>query len=257
MKCSFAGMTGRDGQGHYCDSLVPCGHFTPKEPVCSCKDCIYCELYDGPEKPYVGTKAVMRCRSAERRAMLTIQNGEYCGIYDNFNAAYSCKNFTPKEPAKEPAKEPVEETKPECIKCKHSYTYTGKNCSYNKDGACLGKTSPFKYIYFEPVGEKAETDKPKPKPKPKKKETKMKIGIFKFSTRRYVMACTLIVTAKIAILLNPALAFWSNVLSYREDMSETDRIVANWLLTIVSIVAIVAALWLFNKATKWLFGEKI
>ena len=98
--------------------------------------------------------------------------------------------------------------------------------------------------------------------KPKLKEQKMKIGIFKFTVRRYVMACTLIVTAKIAIMLNPKL-FWllgllgattgeeGNPINPKDPL----QIAMAWLLLIVTCFMVVAAIYAYNKATAWLFGE--
>jgi len=93
------------------------------------------------------------------------------------------------------------------------------------------------------------------KPKPKSKENKMKIGIFKFSVRRYVMACTLIVTAKIAIALNPVVSLWDRVIPPTEGMSPYHNTAMNWFFTLAAIAAIIAAVYAYNRATAWLFGE--
>ena len=90
---------------------------------------------------------------------------------------------------------------------------------------------------------------------PKLKEQKMKIGIFKFTVRRYVMACTLIVTAKIAIALNPVVSLWDRVIPPTEGMSPYHNTAMNWFFTLAAIAAIIAAVYAYNKATAWLFGE--
>ena len=97
----------------------------------------------------------------------------------------------------------------------------------------------------------------------KSKEQKMKVGIFKFSTRRYVMACTLIVTTKIAILLNPLvfqLLKFAGIKQYNDttplDNTSPVQILAAWAVVVLVVVVIYAALWAYNRATAWLFGEK-
>jgi len=85
---------------------------------------------------------------------------------------------------------------------------------------------------------------------PKKKENKMKIGIFKFSFRRYVMACTLIVTAKIAILLHPLVCkVWFLVLP--NDFHDG---FAPWVCTIVGIAGVIGILCLFNHISENVWG---
>ena len=86
----------------------------------------------------------------------------------------------------------------------------------------------------------------------------MKIGIFKFSVRRYVMACTLIVTAKIAILLNPLVTrFWYWIVPTDElyENADAEDMIFCWFFTIASIMAVCAAIYAYNRATAWLFGE--
>ena len=86
----------------------------------------------------------------------------------------------------------------------------------------------------------------------------MKIGIFKFSVRRYVMACTLIVTAKIAILLNPLVTrFWYWIVPTDElyENADAEDMFCCWFFTIASIIAVCAAIYAYNRATAWLFRE--
>ena len=86
----------------------------------------------------------------------------------------------------------------------------------------------------------------------------MKVGIFKFTLRRYVMACTLIVTTKLAILVHPLVCkVWHLVpLPWDEGMEVNGGLhVWPWMFTFLTIGIVVGAIWLYNKATAYVFGE--
>lgn len=96
--------------------------------------------------------------------------------------------------------------------------------------------------------------------KPKKKENKMRIGIFKFSIRRYMVLCTALVTAQIAIFLNPLVfRFWHTF-----DLNWNTQVMTKWygwvclpwVFTIFSIAFVLGTLWLWNYLSVWVFGEK-
>ena len=132
-----------------------------------------------------------------------------------------------------------------CKECEHS------GPPRNPDWADLGRPLSKQGQYYDEVY-KTIIETPI-----KKKENKMKI--FKFSVRRYVMGCTWYVTAKIAILLHPLVCqVWALVpiWSDADKASKVSMQVGPWAATILSIGIIVAAIYAFNKATAWLFGEK-
>jgi len=114
---------------------------------------------------------------------------------------------------------------------------------------------------------------------PKPKENKMKIGIFKFSFRRYVMLCTIAFTTKMAIWLNPVVFWlaslvrsdWSSKESiYFEetgrgvlgsitvpwDSGDWKQIIVVWSCAIMICNAIYIVIYAFNKFTAWIFGER-
>lgn len=95
---------------------------------------------------------------------------------------------------------------------------------------------------------------------PKPKENKM--NRVKKVIRRYVMLCTVLVTARIAIWLNPWVCkLWQIItMAISEDKHFWDDCpsvsAASWFFTIVAIIAICASVYVFNQATAWIFGEK-
>lgn len=73
------------------------------------------------------------------------------------------------------------------------------------------------------------------------------------------MLCTSIVTARIAIWLNPLVCkLWQEIIPKDDFLWEDCPSVAavSWFLTILSIVAICVIVYGFNKATAYAFGEK-
>ena len=99
----------------------------------------------------------------------------------------------------------------------------------------------------------------------------------KFTSRRYVMLCTVIVTTWIAIRLNPVV-FWlaglakpvwrtagttysgvTNELLKPEikwDSGDWKQIAVVWACATLVCVAICLVICAFNKVTAWIFGEK-
>jgi len=112
------------------------------------------------------------------------------------------------------------------------------------------------------------------------KKAKEKPMLAKFTSRRYVMLCTLYVTTKIAIVLNPWLfrlaglvrPEWGSIRGkliregngnyIREmipvpwDSGSWKQIAAVWACAILVCTAICGAIYAFNEATAWIFGEK-
>ena len=182
--------------------------------------------------------------------------------YDLKAQAIQAQNpcFTPKP--KEPERA--------CKTCRYSRTNngTGKDCDTFR-GVPLH--SCYNHKDWQPIEQPKPTEKitdrlcnvlpdfPLYQPLKKAKENKMKIGIFNFTVRRYVMACTLYATAKIAILLNPLICQVWSLVPIWDGTGSADktmfRVILPWLLTIISIGIVVAAIYAYNKATAWLFGE--
>jgi len=246
----------------------------------TCKDCKHYEPYSGSKPGYV-----MFCPYRSKKM-------EHDGLYRNFETCGS--DFTPKEPVKI-------SLKPAGEHC--------KGCMYENMSCTECVCGPFpkeqaRPIYgsrptimqeqlraFEEAQIKAAQMAINPpmifpsgmyidKPKSTPKKAKEKPMLAKFTSRRYVMLCTLYVTTKIAIVLNPWLfrlaglvrPEWGSIRGkliregngnyIREmipvpwDSGSWKQIAAVWACAILVCTAICGAIYAFNEATAWIFGEK-
>ena len=209
-------------------------------------DCTECQWYEP-----VDNKTVMFCKKTKS--------------YFSNTEIHPCSCFTPKpiEPpwAAEKVKERV------CYNCEYAgESVTGKHCYPCDDHSGYVAKKPaekpdwadsFKQTIMQ--GNLCGVNKMNQPPK-KAKENKMKI--FKFSVRRYVMACTLYVTAKIAIWLNPwlfRLLVLVGIDRYNDtisiDSTSPKQILAAWCIVALAIGVICAAIYTFNKVTTWVFSR--
>ncbi len=93
--------------------------------------------------------------------------------------------------------------------------------------------------------------------KPLIKENKMKIGIFKFSIRRYMVLCTVLVTARIAMWLNPLVYRAWHLMPWEwENVNSFTNHAGPWILTISAILVCYGILLSWNSLSVWVFGEK-
>jgi len=130
---------------------------------------------------------------------------------------------------------------------------------------------------WQPIEKPSKRYRPEKEINPEAKEKPM---LAKFTSRRYVMLCTLYVTTKIAIVLNPWLfrlaglvrPEWGSIRGkliregngnyIREmipvpwDSGNWQQIAGVWACAILVCTAICGAIYAFNKATAWIFGEK-
>ena len=227
----------------------------------TCKDCEHYEFYNGPDATCEGGKAVMKCTSVKRRLAMMEGGLPYYGIYAKITSQIPCRFFTAEKEVErkrcgncrlvdinclthigpctnydkwQPIEKPAQATPEEKLE------QYNKACKQNRMRATLELETARKE--FERKFNSTN----------KAKENKM----FKFSIRRYVMLCTVIVTAKIAILLNPVVSLWDRVIpGSGEDVPPYLTTACNWFFTILAIAAIVAAIYAFNKATAWLFSK--